>query len=279
MDNYQLAIYPKLKEVFDKIIVDLQETLGSKFIGLYLQGSLAIGDFDRSSDVDFIIATSDELSSREVTEWQLRHEQIYDQDNRWVKRLEYSFFPIQMLKKLSSPYPKEHNRDTLWYYDNGSRTVEKSDHCNSIVVRWTLREKGIVLFGPHPKTIIPSIPANVLRNEIKNTIIGWGEELIKNPDPYQNRFYQSYLVLNFSRMLHDLLKGRVSSKLTGIKWAKKQLPEKWKDHFDFCWEERTDTTISVNQVANPESFKRSMEFVKYVVDKSKQYKIKPLTSI
>ena len=40
--------------------------LGHNFVGLYLLGSLAVGDFDLTSDVDFMIVTKSELSHGEV---------------------------------------------------------------------------------------------------------------------------------------------------------------------------------------------------------------------
>jgi predicted nucleotidyltransferase len=31
-----------------------KEALGDNYVGMYIQGSLAVGDFDMTSDVDFI---------------------------------------------------------------------------------------------------------------------------------------------------------------------------------------------------------------------------------
>jgi predicted nucleotidyltransferase len=39
----------------------VQDVLGTGFVGAYLQGSFAVGDFDRHSDVDFIIVIAEEL--------------------------------------------------------------------------------------------------------------------------------------------------------------------------------------------------------------------------
>jgi hypothetical protein len=270
--------YPELHTVLETYAKNLQEVLGNNFVGMYLQGSLAIGDFDLSSDIDFIVVTKDDLTEKEVAKVQDIHTHTYSQNNRWVKRFEYSFFPIHVLNQHSSPYtdgkPTALQGRELWYFDNGSPTIKRSDHCNTLVTRWTVREKGKTILGPYPVTLIDPIPADELRKEMKETLIGWGQELLANPEPYRNRFYQSYLVLNYSRMLHDLHEGKIRSKFAGIHWAKAHLDPQWIDLIDFCWQERQDTLISVTQPAHAAVFAKSLAFVQYVVEQGKKYEIR-----
>ncbi len=267
--------YAELDSVLGNHAKKMQEVLNKNFIGYYLQGSLAFGDFDLTSDVDFIVATNEELSNEQVKNVQKVHLDTYNQNNRWVKRLEYSFFPQYILKEHSSPYinGKSNNSSEreLWYFNNGSVSIERSDHCNTLVTRWTVREMGITIIGPDPKILVSPIESNELRKEIKDTMIGWGKELLNNPDPYKNRFYQSYLVLNYLRMLHNLHEGKISSKYKGLVWAKSNLDPIWIDLMDYCWKERQDTSISVKQPANPEIFEKSLEFVKYIIDQGIEY--------
>lgn len=267
--------YPELDNILTDLAVKLRDALGKNFVGMYLQGSLAIGDFDLTSDVDFIVVTNDDLSDTEAQEVQKVHTLTYNQNNRWVKRLEYSFFPKQKMREHSSPYTNGIRTTTdkrnLWYFDNGHLTIERSDHCNTLVTRWTVREKGTPVLGPSPKSLIDFISADELRKEIRDTLVGWGEELLINPEPYRNRFYQSYLVLNYARMLHDLHEGKVGSKLAGITWAKANLDPQWIELIDYCWMERKDTTISVKQPAVSEMFEKSLQFVSYVVEQGNRY--------
>ena len=54
----------------DELLVEhahaLQRASARNFVGMYLIGSLAVGDFDATSDVDFIIVTNEELGSDEL---------------------------------------------------------------------------------------------------------------------------------------------------------------------------------------------------------------------
>jgi len=268
--------YEELNIVLDDYAQKLKRTLKDNCIGVYLQGSLAIGDFDMTSDVDFIVVIDTDLTEEQLKNIQNLHNKTYKKDNRWVKRMEYSFFPKNKLNETSSPFVNGVQMDTnerkLWYFDNGSKKIEKSDHDNTLVVRWTLREKGISLIGPNPKEFIKPVDPNDLRIEIKDTILGWGKQLIKDASPYKNRFYQSFIVLNFLRMLQDLYLGKVTSKLEAVKWSDKNIDKEWSGLIDFCWEERQDTSISVKQPATDKVFKNAIEFVEYVLNKAELYK-------
>src|SRR5256885_2343385 len=184
----QLTPYPELDSVLTKLGQRISEALIDNFIGVYLQGSLAIGDFDMTSDVDFIVVTKEDLDEDQVKSVQDVHNQTYDQNNRWVTRLEYSFFPSKVLSSASSPYQNGvANRSEgrkLWYFDNGHKTITRSDHCNTLVTRWTVREKGMIVIGPDPKTLIAPIDPNDLRNEIRETVVGWGNEITEDPKQY-----------------------------------------------------------------------------------------------
>ncbi len=269
--------YPELDSVLNNLALKVKRVLEDNFVGFYLQGSLAIGDFDLTSDIDFIVIINKDLNDDGVSKIQKLHLETVNQTNRWVKHLEYSFFPIDKLRVLSSPFINGEKNDIeerkLWYFDNGSRTIERSDHCNTLVTRWTLREKGIVVLGPDIKSIISPINQNVLREEIRSTMMGWAKEVFTKPLYIQNRFYQSYLVLNYARMLQDLYEGKVTSKLAGIMWAKQQLDSKWISLIDYCWQERQDTSISITQPMKPEVFEQTLNFVKYTTELAARYKI------
>ncbi len=56
--------YPELNAVLEELVDSAQVVLRNSFVGAYLQGSFAVGEFDRHSDVDFIIVIEDELIGR-----------------------------------------------------------------------------------------------------------------------------------------------------------------------------------------------------------------------
>jgi hypothetical protein len=152
--------YPELNVVLRELVAGVRGALGRDFVGASLQGSLAVGDFDLDSDVDFVIATASELSDTQVLALQDLHGRIYDLDCAWAQHLEGSYFPTDILRDCAQ------RGRLLWYLDHGSRSLVRSDHCNTAVVRWVVRDRGITLAGPAPRTLVDPISVETLREEI-----------------------------------------------------------------------------------------------------------------
>ena len=253
--------FTELDEVLGDLVSRVREILPDNLVGLCMQGSIAVGDFDEHSDADFVVVTVEELTERQVVDLQAMHARIFDCGKEWAKHLEGSYFPKAVLRNLSSAGGK------LWYLDNGHRQMERSRHCNTIVVRWIVRERGVTLVGPDPTTLIDPIPAATLQREIGEEIRSWCREILENQDRYRNRFYQGFIVLNLSRMLHDYRMGCISSKRTGADWAKEILDPSWSDLID-AWNGRPDPARSVREPADPEDFRRTLDFVRLILEET-----------
>jgi predicted nucleotidyltransferase len=257
--------YEELNKVLNELVSSIAGILRNTLIGVYLQGSFAVGGFDQHSDVDFIVAVEDELSPAEVDALQVMHDQIYDLESAWAKHLEGSYFPREVLRRSS-----DRGRD-LWYLNHGARSLIRSDHCNTILVRWVVRERGIALTGPPPKTLIDPIPQKSLRADIFETMMREGRHILDEPDKCSNRFYQGFIVLNFCRMLHDLIRGYPGSKREGAAWAKSNLDPSWSGLIDRAWDCRPDPARQVREPAEPGAYARTLRFLAFVLDQSKRY--------
>lgn len=257
--------YAELNQVLSHLVSRMQEILGVDFVGAYLQGSFAVGGFDLHSDVDFIVVINDELSPNQLNALQEMHDQVYKLDSKWAQHLEGSYFPKEILRDHTKRGVK------LWYLDNGARSLIKSDHCNTILVRWVVREKGVTLAGPSPSTLVDPISTKLLRADIFETIIIWGQEILNDPARFDNRFYQSFITLSYCRMLHDLHNGFAGSKRDGAEWAKSALDPSWISLIDGSWDGRPNPAHQVQQPADPQEFENTLNFVEYVMNESRQY--------
>lgn len=257
--------YEELNVVLRALVESMEVVLGACFTGAYLQGSFALGDYDRHSDVDYIVAIEEELSSIQVQELQIMHGRIYDLEYEWAKHLEGSYFPEKVLREGAR------RGEDLWYLDHGARSLIRSDHCNTLLVRWIVREQGVTLAGPPPESLVDPVPVKALRREMLGVINDWGKEILAEPERFANRFYQGYLVLNYSRMLHDFVRGRPGSKLEGAEWAKANLDPRWRGLIDRSWETRPDPATSVRTPADPEAYTMTLAFVAYVMDESMRW--------
>ena len=111
----------------------------------------------------------------------------------------------------------------------------------------------------------------LLRAEIFETIDHWGRVILDDPCAYSNRFYQSFIVLNFCRMLHDLHRGRPGSKREGAEWAKSILDPCWSALIDAAWDGRPNPEIQVRQPADPFLFADTLRLVEIVIRASYEY--------
>jgi len=259
--------YADLNDVLRQLVLGVRAVLGDTLEGAYLQGSFAVGGFDSHSDVDFVIVTEGEPSDDQVRALQMTHERIYKLDCAWAQHLEGSYFPKDVLRRC------DQRGKSLWYLEHGSSALIPSTHCNSAVVRWVVREHGVALAGPSPAALVDPVSAEVLRREILETMRDWGREILAGPERFNSRFYQSFVVLSYCRMLHSLHTGRVESKRAGAEWAKGALGPSWAGLIDRTWDGRPNPSLSVRQPADPEDFARTLKLVQHAIEASAQFAV------
>ena len=66
--------------LFLQILLDnVRAVLGNYFIGMYLYGSLATGEFDANrSDIDFLVVTSEKLPKNMISDLKTMHTRLYE---------------------------------------------------------------------------------------------------------------------------------------------------------------------------------------------------------
>ena len=251
--------FPELNNLIPDFVASHREILGHNMIGFYLQGSAAVGDMDEHSDVDFIVVTERNLNHIEMADLQKMHTDFFDRtaENQWAEHFEGSYFPIDVLQTFDQPETK------LVYIDNGSSTLEMNTHCNTLVVRWCLREMGVTLAGPDPETLLDPIPIDQMKDEVKKVMFDWEGWIYDDMEMYSNRFFQTFIVLTYSRMLQTLATGQVFSKPAGVQWAVENLDEEWHDLITSAHAVRDDAAINVYTPADPAVLNRTLEFVTY----------------
>jgi predicted nucleotidyltransferase len=258
---------PELNAVLHEFVKSVQEVLGENFVSACLQGSFAIGGWDNDSDVDFTIVTGQELSENELSALQAMHARIYQLESEWAKHLEGSYFPKSILKSGDSA------KKELWYLDNTYDKLVLSNHDNTLVVRWVVREYGIPLAGIAPRELIDPVSADALRQEMAATMREWADEIFSGQWKMENKWAQPFAVLSYCRMLHSLHTGRIASKLSGVQWAKSTLDKRWAGLIQKAWDERPNPSLKVRQAAEPGEVKNTFEFIHYALELGQSHKI------
>jgi hypothetical protein len=257
--------FPELNGVLDELVHRMQAVMGTSFVGLYLQGSFAVGDADEHSDVDWVAVVESEPNELQVNALQHMHASVFGLESSWAQYLEGSYFPRDVLRDSSMA------GGDLWYLDNGASVLVRSSHCNTVLVRWIVREMGVPVAGPPPASLVDPVSVGLLREYIASDILDWGQKILDSPSEFANEFYQKFIALNYARMLHDLYRGRPGSKHAGAEWAKTHLDPAWIDLLDSTWEGRTHPEVKIRQPADPVEFDKTLSFVRYVMDECRRY--------
>ncbi len=266
---------PELNTVLYEFVKSVQEILKDNFVSAYLQGSFAIGDWDNDSDVDFTIVIENDISDTDLQALQIMHARIYNLESVWAKHLEGSYFPKNILKSGNCAnkglWYLDNTFKGLWYLGNTFDKLALSNHDNTLVVRWIVREHGITLAGIPAKELLDFVPANDLRQEILSTMQEWGDEIISDGWKMENKWAQPFVVLMYCRMLHSLNTGRIASKLSGTQWAKNTLDNQWSVLIQRAWDERPNPSLKVRQPVEASEVKNTIEFVRFALELGQSY--------
>ena len=259
----QRTAYPELDAVLRELVDGAQAILGESFCGAYLQGSFALGDADEESDVDFLVVTHDEAGDDRAAELQAMHRRIYALETPWAQHLEGSYPRREALRRVDPA------RLPWLYLDNGATELVRDNHCNTAVVRWTLREHGVVLAGPDPKSLVDPVSADELRSEMLAAAREWAD-WAREPHPRfgpgaMSRRQQSLLVLSFCRVLHTLETGSVTSKPEAGRWAFGALDREWASLIRRALDDRPDQWGQVHRQADERVVARTLAFVDYAL--------------
>jgi hypothetical protein len=245
--------------VLDRLSREAQWALGENFVGAYLLGSFALGHGDESSDVDFLVVTDDEPSTRQERALRELHARFPDSAVAWAQHLEGSYVTRAELRQLNS-------RRRAWLYvDNGQRQMERSRHDNTVVTRWVMQAHGIVLTGPHPGTLIEPIRPERIQREALHTIEAWSASLQDNPGDISTAWGQPHEVLGMCRFLFSLVTGAVTSKIPAGRWAMAALDPAWRPLIQRAIDDRPDPWGRAQRPADPELLEPTRRFVGYVL--------------
>jgi hypothetical protein len=280
MTNRQPTPYPGVNAAVAELTARLAAALGDNLIGIYLQGSFALGDFTGHSDVDCLAVIGRDLEEREIEPFQALHRALFDTlAPPWGQRLELSYAPAAILRRWG-PTPRDppgapRPADWIdpatgapprvypfWYLNNGARELVRSEHDNSRIVRWVTREKGVALVGPDPRTLIDPVSPDDLRAEIADTL-DFVAKSYPTPEAMEAAWMQAFFVTFCCRALHTLETGAITSKKAATQWAAAHLESGWRPLIETAWAQWRDARASLGGAADPEAARQTLALISY----------------
>ncbi len=185
---------------------------------MYLYGSLALGDFDPlHSDIDYIVVARDEITDDRLSALQEMHAQFDASGSSWAGKVEAAYIPKEAL---------HHSTPTQAKYpqvEKGTQLIKAPLEIGWAFQLYTLRERGVVIAGPDPRSITSPVERSSMRRAVAVIAGGWQEQASQDPDWMKwvrQRDAQSFVVLTLCRMLYSLDTGDVTSKPQSARWVK-----------------------------------------------------------
>jgi hypothetical protein len=277
--------YAALNAVLGHFVSGVRELLADNLVGIYLQGSFAVGDFDEHSDVDFVVAVRHDIPNMHLPALNALHAAIHEFPEPWGHRLEGSYFPAPILRRWSNEPrdpPGAPPRPAAWvdpetgdtpptvypllFLNHGAKSVVRSEHDNTRVVRWVTREKGIALAGPNPRELIDEVSADALRGEMHRTMVRWAATFLSDPSAIKQLWHQGLIVVSYCRMLHSLQTGMVASKKASAEWAMSMLDVRWRPLIAASLRARPSQSLGP---ADPQAVAETVAFVEHVMQRRK----------
>lgn len=210
MSNVPSTVETYVEEVSER----LKELLGADLVGVYLHGSVVLGDFSEGrSDVDVVAVSSRPLSPEEK-------KAIAERLSQGAlpcpaTSLEFHVLWRRDITPRRAPQFELHlNTSTAGGPD---RVVDGHGHPGDpdlVMHVAVLRDHGRALLGPAADKVFPRISRSMLLQAFRREL-EWAKE---NASP-------SYQVLNACRAWRYLDEGLLSSKTAGGEWARERVSE------------------------------------------------------
>jgi hypothetical protein len=218
--------YPDVNAVLHDFLSGIHAILGDQFVGMYLSGSLALGDFDaRRSDIDFVVVTDTEVSGDDLAALRAMHDRFNAGDSPWATEVEAAYIPRDALRRYD-PARARHP-----HIERGAGEALDLDDLATdwIIHRAIVREHGVIVAGPDPRTLIDAVSAQDMRRAVVELMEVWWGPMWNDPAPLHRHSigYQAYAVLTMCRILYTLDIGGVVSKPVAARWAQEALGGRW----------------------------------------------------
>lgn len=239
--------HAELDGVLRHWLAGLRAVLGGNLVGAYLQGSLAVGDFDAASDVDFMVALREDLPAADIGRIHALHLDLC---------------------QLPGPYAY-----AFWFVSEADPPVRR-EYDNCLLMRRVLREKGVRLLGPPPATLIDPVGDADLRREMAEMLACNQQRLASDASWFRTTNGQASGVLVFARALETLGTGKIASKRSALAFAQAQFEPRWAnlvaDAFDFRARHAADPGI--NGPSDPHAVAETLAFLDWAVEQSARYR-------
>lgn len=233
-NEHEPTAHEEVNALLRALLAGVRSALGQQLVGMCLEGSLALDAFDpASSDVDFVVATRDELPPHAVERLRAMHEALAASGLPYAQRIEGAYIPLAALRRYDPAHARHPTIGTDWDFQ-----IAQFDEC-WVLKRAILREHGVVVWGPPPATLIEPVSADELRGAVRSQLRDVWERRATDRAWLREREYQAFSILTLCRCLYTLRHGALASKPRAAAWASAAYPQ-WQPPISWALAHRAD---------------------------------------
>jgi predicted nucleotidyltransferase len=209
--------YADINRLLESLLSHVRHIFQESLVGLYLYGSLTTGDFDPdSSDIDLLVVTSSEITAPEFEALRAMHRDLERDNPEWEDRVDVVYVPATALRTFRS------EKSPIVISPGEPFHVREGEALRDWLQNWYIvRESGLTLFGPPPKSIIPPIT----QDEFVEAVRRYAAEVSERVRHDLDRKSQAYVILTMCRRLHVHRTGKQASKRQAALWAQNEFLE------------------------------------------------------
>jgi predicted kinase/predicted nucleotidyltransferase len=212
--------YAEVNTLLSTLLINIRAILGDRLLGLYLCGSLSLGDFDpTSSDIDFLAVTTETLPDALIDRLAEMHAVLAASDHPYARRLEGSYVSRAAIRR----YDFGKARHPIVSTDEPQFRVDAHDS-GWVFQRAIVREHGVTVWGPPPQTLIDPVAPQDLRAAVCDHLAILWQPRLDMPEWMRPRDYQAYTILTMCRVLYTLEHSALCSKPRAAAWARTAYP-------------------------------------------------------
>jgi hypothetical protein len=203
------------------LLDNVRAVLGDYFIGMYLYGSLAIGDFDPGrSDIDFLVVTNRDLPDNMISNLKVMHSRLFESGQEWATKLEGAYIPINAIRSYNPTGP-------ACPLVNKKEFLVARPESNWVINRHVLYTSGVVITGPSLQTMIDPVTTEQIREAVLTLLRNNWTPWLYNSALFNGTGYQPFVVLTMCRAFYTFMLGDVASKLESADWVITNSDKKW----------------------------------------------------
>lgn len=261
-----MAVHPLVRTVAEAFLRDVDNELPDLVEGLYLTGSVALGDFrPHTSDINFVVVTTERLTAAQHDALRRTHARIRSS----FPRPHFNGIYVTWEDLATNPQQCGPVASVL----AGRLRLRASAEVNPVTWR-VLAERGIAVRGPHPDHVDIWDEPTMLRTwSFGNLEEQWrrwrakaGRLITPRGLAVLGSLVPSWSVLSVSRLHFTLRTGEVTSKSGAGFYALHAFPERWERIVNECLRIRRNSTLPSLYRSALERRRAALDYIEMVVD-------------